>query len=338
MGDLRWGIVGTGLIAEVIAGSIGKAQNATLAAVSSREQAKADAFVAQRPDTAAVEGIEALVTRDDVDVVYVATPTCAKEPIALAAIAAGKHVLVDKPYLDTASLQRMTDAAEQKGVVFMDATHLSHHPRTRTIQTATAEKLGATRSLHTAFYFPFADRDNIRYDPSQEPMGAVGDMAWYSVRAIVEFLQPVGELTSVMARSERDTETGAVIRASGFLAFNGGQTSTFDVGYTAGTMVQELQLLGTEGMFQLDDFVLDWTQSFAFQNPDIKTGYLHRTGMATRKDYRFVEAPSSKAADVWMIENFGRLVVEGSEAERREQVRVSIETQVLLDAVWSACE
>ena len=36
--------------------------------------------------------------RDDVDAVYIATPTVAKEEIALAAIAAGKHVLVDKPF------------------------------------------------------------------------------------------------------------------------------------------------------------------------------------------------------------------------------------------------
>lgn len=36
------------------------------------------------------------------------------------------------------------------------------------------------------FYFPFSDRENIRFDPTDEPMGAVGDMAWYSMRAVVE--------------------------------------------------------------------------------------------------------------------------------------------------------
>ena len=34
-----------------------------------------------------------------------------------------------------------------------------------------------------------ADRDNIRFDPTQEPMTALGDMAWYSMRAVVEYLR-----------------------------------------------------------------------------------------------------------------------------------------------------
>ena len=49
-----------------------------------------------------------------------------------------------------------------------------------------AELIGFPRSLHTMFYFPFSDRENIRFDPTDEPMGAVGDMAWYSMRAVVE--------------------------------------------------------------------------------------------------------------------------------------------------------
>jgi hypothetical protein len=50
----------------------------------------------------------------------------------------------------------------------------------------------------------------------------------------------------------------------------------------------DLQLLGTSGVIGMDDFALDSTDSFAFKNPDIKTGYFHRTGMATRKDVTFV--------------------------------------------------
>ena len=77
-----------------------------------------------------------LLARPDVDAVYIATPTVAKEEIALAAIAAGKHVLVDKPFVNHASVLRMTQAAAAKGVVFMDATHFVHHPRTAAIRAA----------------------------------------------------------------------------------------------------------------------------------------------------------------------------------------------------------
>ena len=123
-------------------------------------------------------------------------------------------------------------------------------------------------------------------------MTALGDMAWYSMRAVVEYLRPEGRITKAVVAPERDPETNAIVRASGLIAFEGGQVSTFDVGYTAGTILMDLQLLGTTGVIGMDDFVLDWESSFAFKNPEIKAGYSHRTGMATRKDATFVPTPS----------------------------------------------
>lgn len=268
--------------------------------------------------------------------VYVATPTVAKEPIALAAIAAGKHVLVDKPFADQASLQHMTRAAAARGVVFMDATHFVHHPRTRAIQAATAEQIGTPRSLHTAFYFPFADRNNIRFDSQQEPMTALGDMAWYSMRAVVEYLRPAGPVVQAATVAERDPATGAIVRASGLIAFAGGEVSTYDIGYTAGTVVMDLELLGTQGVVTMDDFVLDWTGSFAFKNPDIPIGYIHRTGMATRKDARFIATPASRGQEILMIDEFAELVASGNATERARWIDASLKTQHYLDAIWRA--
>src|ERR1700684_3643788 len=95
--EFGFGIVGPGMIAGVVAGALARAQNARLRAVSSRQIDKARKFVAERAGVEAVEGHEELLRRADVQGVYIATPTVAKEAIALAAIAAGKHVLVDKP-------------------------------------------------------------------------------------------------------------------------------------------------------------------------------------------------------------------------------------------------
>src|SRR6185437_2535189 len=120
---LGFAIVGTGFIAGVIANSMTRSSRAKLVAVSSRKLEKAKSFAAKYSGAAAVEGVESLLARADVEAVYIATPTVAKEKIALAAIAAGKHVLVDKPFMDRASVLRMTNAAAAKSVVFMDATH-----------------------------------------------------------------------------------------------------------------------------------------------------------------------------------------------------------------------
>jgi predicted dehydrogenase len=113
--SLGFGIVGTGMIAGVVAEAIRKAGNATLSAVSSRSQENADRFAANHPGATGVQGTEELFRRAEVGAVYIATPTAAKEAIALAAIAAGKHVLVDKPFHHLASLRRMTDAAAARG-------------------------------------------------------------------------------------------------------------------------------------------------------------------------------------------------------------------------------
>jgi predicted dehydrogenase len=330
------GIVGTGLIANVVADAIARSSKAKLAAVSSRRLETAKEFAAKHQEAAAVQGIKDLLSRADVDAVYVATPTVAKEEIALAAIAAGKHVLVDKPFFDHASAVRMTRAAADKGVAFMDATHFVHHPRTAAIRAASPEKIGPPRSLHTSFYFPTADPKNIRLDPTQEPTGAVGDMAWYSMRAVVEYLRPAGKITRALTVVERHPQTNGVMRASGIIAFEGGEDSTFDVGYTAGTLLMTLQLLGTKGVIGMDDFVLDWADSFAFKNPDIKVGYSVRTGMATRKDATFVPTPSSAAQEVGMVDNFADLAASSDSAKRAAYAEASLKTQEYVDAIWAA--
>jgi predicted dehydrogenase len=333
---LRFGIVGPGMIAGVVANAIQQAGNATLTAVSSRSLANAERFAANYPDTAAVEGTAALFSRPDVDAVYIATPTTAKEDITLAAIAAGKHVLVDKPYVDSASLRRMTDAAAARGVLFMDATHFVHHPRTALIQASLPEKTGPAKSLHTAFYFPFSDRENIRFNPTQEPMTALGDMAWYSMRAIVEYLRPSGPVTQALTTPTRDPATGAIIQAAGLIAFASGEVSTFDIGYTAGTVLMDLDLLGSTGVIRMDDFVLDWANSWSFRNPANPAGYYHRTGMATRKDFTFIPTPAATPQEVSMIETFARLAQEGSPAEQSVHAKATLLTQSYLDALWAS--
>jgi predicted dehydrogenase len=335
---LRFGIVGPGMIAGVVANAIQQANNATLTAVSSRRLANAERFADAYPGAAAVEGTEALFSRPDVDAVYIATPTTAKEAITIAAIAAGKHVLVDKPYADLASLRRMTDAAAARGVLFMDATHFVHHPRTALIQAAIPEKIGTPRSLHTAFYFPFDDRDNIRFNPAQEPMTALGDMAWYSMRAIVEYLRPAGPVTRAVTIPTRDPQTGAIIQAAGLIAFASGEVSTFDIGYTAGTVLMDLDLLGTTGVLRLDDFVLDWANSWSFHDPATPAGYYHRTAMATRKDITFHPTPATTPQEVSMIETFARLATTGTPADQAVHAQATLQTQAYLDALWEAAQ
>ncbi len=330
---LNIGIVGTGFIAGILAATIQTARRARLTAVSSRTLGRAQAFVADYPGVEAVEGVDALVVRDDVDAVYVATPTAAKEAVAQAALEAGKHVLIEKPLPSLEVVERLAALARAKGLVLMDATHFVHHPRTRVMRERTAELIGEPRSLYTMFYFPFSDRANIRFDPAHEPMGAVGDMAWYAMRAVVEYLAPE-RLEDIKVVAERDPDSGAVIRATAVLKFDGARTSTFDVGYTAGAAVMDLVLAGMTGVLSQDDFVLDWRSGFGFDNPDIPTGVTHRTGMATRKDLAFIETPSLAPQHALMVDAFADLALSSDPSRRENWTAATARTQSLLDAVW----
>ena len=100
----------------------------------------------------------------------------------------------------------------------------------------------------------------------------------------------------------------------------------------------DLSPVGTRGMIAMDGLVLDWTNSFAFDNPRIETGFTHRGGMATRPEFRFTETPSESPQDVLMVENFAAAVEAGPTPLREAYARASLETQRNLDAIWDVLQ
>lgn len=122
---LAVGIVGCGLIGQKRARALpGGRLVATNDIDTARAQALADAY------GAAVESTwESLVARDDLDVVIVATTNDMLAPITLAAIHAGKHVLVEKPAARTVKeLQPLIDAAAAAGVQVRVGFNHRYHP------------------------------------------------------------------------------------------------------------------------------------------------------------------------------------------------------------------
>lgn len=128
--SLRWGVLGTGWIADRFVTSLREHTRQVVHAVGSRTddtaRRAADAFGAER----AHGSYEALVADPDVDVVYVATPHHLHLPHALLAIEAGKHVLVEKPVgLDAGEARLVGSAAESAGVFCMEAMWTLFLPR-----------------------------------------------------------------------------------------------------------------------------------------------------------------------------------------------------------------
>ncbi|HET6966682.1 MAG TPA: Gfo/Idh/MocA family oxidoreductase [Ornithinibacter sp.] len=119
---VRWGVLGTGWIAERFSSSLRENTRQVLQAVGSRSIAGASRAAADWGAARAHGSYEALVGDPDVDVVYVATPHHLHLPHALLAIEAGKHVLVEKPVgLDAGEARTIGEAADRAGVFCMEA-------------------------------------------------------------------------------------------------------------------------------------------------------------------------------------------------------------------------
>ncbi len=332
---LRIGIVGAGFIAGVIAAAIRDTPRARTAAVASRTRASAERLAADHGIPRVFDHWEDLVASGACDAVYVATPTVAREEICLAAARAGLHVLGDKPFASAESVRRIGEACLAAGVAFLDATHFVHHPRHRLLKETFLDRIGAARAIHTSFFFPNDDPANIRFRPEYEPTGAVGDMAWYSMRAVVEFTPDSARFERGLGFLVRHPQTRGVIRTSGVLRLDDGTHSVWEAGYDTGSCVQDLAVQGETGMLQQHDFVLDWAGGFGFPDPNHRVHFVQRNGPATPKDWKTTETPAEPRQAVRLVESFAALAAAPTRAAVETSIRATHRTQELVDAIWA---
>jgi predicted dehydrogenase len=112
-----FGIVGVGMIADYHARAISETVGGRLVGVVGRDAAKTKAFAEKHAVALATTRMEDLVARPDIHVICVATPSGAHLEPALAAIRAGKHVVIEKPLeITTARADALLDAARAAGV------------------------------------------------------------------------------------------------------------------------------------------------------------------------------------------------------------------------------
>jgi predicted dehydrogenase len=180
---IRWGILATGKIARIFASDLALTPGARLAAVGSRSLDGARAFAAAHGDgeTRAHASYDELLADPDVDVVYVATPHSQHHEVALRALAAGKHVLCEKPLtLRAADTEDLVRAAREHDRFLMEAMWMACHPVVRAVRDALgAGRFGAPRRAHAdlGFLVP-ADPEGRMLNPALGG-GALLDMGIY---------------------------------------------------------------------------------------------------------------------------------------------------------------
>ncbi|MCZ4290260.1 Gfo/Idh/MocA family protein [Hoeflea alexandrii] len=214
---IRWGIAGTGTIARQFASDIGHARGAVLAAVCSRDVARAREFAERQPGVHAFGSLASMLDAQAVDAVYLATPNTAHRQAALECIAAGIPVLIEKPM--TASLDEALEierAASTGGSLVMEAMWSRYLPAMGALRTALRNGLiGTVRKIEADLAWKHEyDAANRFFDKSQGG-GALHDLGIYPISLARYFL---GDPDSVDA-SWRAAPSGVDIAATLHMQF-----------------------------------------------------------------------------------------------------------------------
>src|SRR5205823_14173805 len=128
--DLRFGVLGAARIAPLaIVKPARQVDGVVVSAIAARDPERAKEFASKHGIPKVHTSYDALVDDPDIDAVYIPLPNGLHAQWTLRAIAAGKHVLCEKPFTaNAAEAEQVADAAEASDVVVMEAFHYRYHP------------------------------------------------------------------------------------------------------------------------------------------------------------------------------------------------------------------
>lgn len=250
---VRFGVIGAGRIArQSFAPALARTARARLVAAASRDRDRARALGPERVH----DSYAALLDDPEVEAVYIATHNGLHRPLTLQALAAGKHVLCEKPLgCNAAECDEMARAAEAADRLLVEAFMYRHHPQIHAAKRRLEEGvIGELRTVEAAFSFPLTQRDDVRLNPSFGG-GALLDVGCYCVNVSRLFLG--NDVESVIARGHFDP-VHAIDRAlHGVLDHGAGHASVISCGFDAG-LRNHVILSGTAGVMTLPHAFLSW--------------------------------------------------------------------------------
>jgi predicted dehydrogenase len=164
---LRIGVLGAARIAPpAVVRPAREVPGVTVAGVAARDSQRARRFAARHDIPTVYDDYAALVAADDLDAVYIPLPNGLHGTWTLRALAAGKHVLCEKPFTANAEEARaVAEAAAGSGRVVMEAYHYRYHPLTERVRQLVGDgAIGTVRHVEAHLCFPLPRFSDIRYN------------------------------------------------------------------------------------------------------------------------------------------------------------------------------
>jgi len=236
--------------------AITSSHNGRLVSIASRDPARAEQMAAQHSIPRCAQSYEALLEDPEVDAVYIPLVNSLHKEWTLRALAAGKHVLCEKPLaMNALEAEEMAAAAAGSGRRLMEAFMYRFHPRTRQYVEGLR---GEASPLHVqaSFGFPLNDSSNYRLVKDLGG-GALMDVGCYTASAARWIL---GEPDTVLAEG-RTGDTGVDLTVSALLHFKAGATASLWCSFESAEE-QGLTAVTPKGTFALT------TPFTAWRDPD----------------------------------------------------------------------
>ena len=180
---LAWGIFGTGKAARLFAEGVSVVEGAYIRAVASRSEERAAGFAHEFSVPAYYASYEALMERNDIDVVYVATPHCFHHSHTIACLNHDKHVLCEKPLaLNCRQAEEMIECARRKGLFLMEAMWMLTLPAMRKLgEIVTLGRIGNLHLVRTVYGFKADPGIQGRLFSRESGGGALMDIGVYGI-------------------------------------------------------------------------------------------------------------------------------------------------------------
>ena len=316
---LRIGVLGAARIAPLALIKPAKDNaDVVVAAVAARDGARARAFAAKHGIAHVHDTYEALVADPDLDAVYNPLPNGLHGKWTRAALAAGKHVLCEKPFTaNAAEAREIADLAATSDRVVMEAFHYRYHPLAlRTEQIIASGELGKLRRVEAALCFPLPMFSDIRYNYSLAG-GALMDAGCYAVHMARTFGGSTPKVVSAQAKL-RDPQIDRAMTAE--LRFAAGHTGRVRCSMWSSRLLEiSAHVVGDRGELKLF-------------NP-VAPHFVNRLSIRS-SDGKRVERFPRRPSYAYQLDAFAAAVLRGEPVKTTPED--AVENMTVIDAIYRA--
>ncbi|MEV5720967.1 Gfo/Idh/MocA family oxidoreductase [Amycolatopsis mediterranei] len=317
--SLRIGILGAARIAPTaLVKPAASISSVSVTAVAARSLDRAQAFATKHGIAAAYGSYEELLADPEIDAVYNPLPNGLHGRWTQAALAAGKHVLCEKPFTaNAAEAREIASLAQTTDRVVMEAFHYRYHPLTLRVEEIVASgELGELRRVETALCFPLPKFSDIRYDYDLAG-GATMDAGCYAVHMARVF---GGETPSVVSASAKLRSPRVDRAMTAELRFPSGHTGRIQCSMWSSSLLKiSAKVTGSRGSLS----VLNPLAPQAYHRLSVRIGASHRTEKFPRR-----------ASYAYQLDAFAAAVLRGEPV--KTSAADAVETMTVIDEIYRA--